>query len=141
MFNWLALISIVYSIWLAYQSKITGLSFSGYPVKAIRCSVGLMSLQLAIGIMLYRRSYITGNFWRDQLYYNDFEGFFFSVIHSVLMTIATVILLIAVFPTRKSNPKDKQFSKIIIYFSIALVIILLSVPWPFSPFIKRPYMR
>lgn len=140
-FNWLVLMSILYSIWLAYQSKIAGLSFSDYPVKVFRCSFGLTLIQLAIGLLIYRKSHITGNFWRDQLYFNDMEGFFFSIVHSVLMTIATAIMFTAVVPTRKSNPKGKQYNKIIIYFSIALIIMLLSVPWPFSPFIKRPYMR
>jgi hypothetical protein len=42
----------------------------------------------------------------------------------------------------KRKPGDREkFKTMAIWFSIALFIIFLSIPWPFSPFTSRPYLR
>jgi hypothetical protein len=41
---------------------------------------------------------------------------------------------------RRTDDADK-FRAMAIWFTIALVIIFLSIPWPFSPFTARPYYR
>jgi hypothetical protein len=42
----------------------------------------------------------------------------------------------------KRKPIDKQkFKAIAIGYTLTLLLILSSVPWPFSPLVNRPYLR
>jgi len=37
---------------------------------------------------------------------------------------------------------DKEKFKImLLWYGIALIIILIAIPWPFSPLANRPYLR
>ena len=66
---------------------------------------------------------------------------FFGMEHSIMMVVAIVLITIgSVIAKRKSTDQDK-FKTVAIWFTIGLIIILISIPWTFSPFVSRPNFR
>jgi hypothetical protein len=66
---------------------------------------------------------------------------FFGMEHITMMLIAVVLITIGSMKAKR-QPIDKQrFKTMAIWFTIALIIILASIPWQFSPLISRPYFR
>ena len=63
---------------------------------------------------------------------------FFTVEHSTLMIIAIVFITLARIRSKKAATDAAKFRMLMIFSLIALVTILLAVPWPFSP-IARPW--
>ena len=58
-----------------------------------------------------------------------------------MMLIAiTVITLGSVKAKRKNTDRDK-FKTMAIWFTVGLLLILMSIPWGFPPLVSRPYLR
>lgn len=66
---------------------------------------------------------------------------FFGIFHILLMLSAIILITIgSALAKRKLNDRDK-FKTIFLWFSFALIIIFIAIPWPFSPIANRPYFR
>ena len=55
---------------------------------------------------------------------------FFIVEHGFMMILAWILVHIGYSAVKKA-PDEKKHKKMIIFFGIALLIILISIPWPF----------
>jgi hypothetical protein len=42
---------------------------------------------------------------------------------------------------KRDSEDSQKFNAVFLYYSIALLIILVAIPWPFSPLAQRPYFR
>ncbi len=62
---------------------------------------------------------------------------FYQMEHPVMMIIAIVLITLAYGNAKKAVPDDQKFKKAFQLFSVALIVILLAVPWPFRE-IGRP---
>jgi hypothetical protein len=58
---------------------------------------------------------------------------FFVVEHAVGMIIAIVLAHIGRARTKKAVPDDRRFRAAAIFYTLALIMILLSIPWPGMP--------
>jgi len=66
---------------------------------------------------------------------------FFGVIHISLMLSAIVVITIgSALAKRRENSRDK-FATMLKWFSIAGILILMAIPWPWSPLASRPLFR
>ena len=66
---------------------------------------------------------------------------FFGMEHITMMLIAiTVITVGSIRAKRKSTDHDK-FKTMALWFSVGLLLILMSIPWGFPPLVDRPYFR
>jgi hypothetical protein len=95
-----------------------------------------------IGCILYFTSPVIkqlfGNFKEAASYK---EPTFFGIIHLSLMLTAIIVITIgSALAKRKTVDRDK-FRTMLQWFSIALIIILIAIPWPFSLFANRPLFR
>ena len=66
---------------------------------------------------------------------------FFAVEHSVGMLIAIALITIARGVYRKQIPDGKKHRRCIVFYILALVVILASIPWPGMDEIGRPLFR
>lgn len=140
--RWLVLLSILYAIFTAWQGMRSGRSYSKSDNLARVLAASFSHLQLLIGFGLYFVSPIVKIFFADtSKALQNGQLFFFGILHLILMLIAIIILTIGSSLSKKAETNQKKFHTIIIYFSIALLIILLAVPWPFSPLAGRPWVR
>jgi MFS-type transporter involved in bile tolerance (Atg22 family) len=69
------------------------------------------------------------------------EHTFFRFVHISLMVISVVLITIGSAKAKRATTDRLKFKTILIWFSIALLIILIAIPWPFSPLASRPFFR
>ena len=100
-----------------------------------------MDIQLLIGLILY----FSGQ-WFERLKNlgdNMKEPMlrFFTMEHGLIMIIAWVLVHAGRISVKKAVTPEAKFKKTLLYFGIALLIILLAIPWPFREAVARPWFR
>lgn len=100
-------------------------------------------LQLLMGLILY----FTG-MWFDRVKEGMAEVMknpgerFFAVEHALMMIIAWMLVHVGRTMVKKADTDVQKHKRTLIYFGIALLIILAMIPWPFrTPEIARPLFR
>ncbi|MCB0649569.1 MAG: hypothetical protein KDC49_23030 [Saprospiraceae bacterium] len=141
-FRWLVLLSLIYSIYRACKGYLSQSSFSRTDNAIRHWTATIAHLQLVIGMVLYTQSPIVKYFWHN---FNEavenLDSLFFGLLHIVLMLLAIVILTIGSSLAKRQPTDQEKFKTMLVWFSISLLIILIAIPWPFSPIANRPYFR
>ncbi|MEO6541980.1 MAG: hypothetical protein ABIN74_13340 [Ferruginibacter sp.] len=89
-------------------------------------------IQLLLGLILY----FTG-MWFEKVktgmgaVMKDPAERFFAVEHALMMIIAWLLVHIGRSMVKRGNTDAQKHKRTLIYFGIALIIILLMIPWPF----------
>ncbi|CAM3602882.1 hypothetical protein [Zobellia roscoffensis] len=140
--RWLVLFSLIYSVYRAYKGYFQGLKFTERDNLTRHWTATIAHIQLVIGIILYSQSPTIKYFWEnfDQAI-TDLESTFFGLIHIILMLLAIVFLTIGSALAKRKPTDSAKFKTMLIWFSLALLIIFIAIPWPFSPLAHRPYIR
>lgn len=142
LFRWLVLISLVYAVYRAGKGYFTGAIFSKTDNLVRHWTATIAHVQLFIGITFYFHSpvvrYFLSNFGTAT---KSSDLVFFGMIHSTLMLLSIILITIgSALAKRKATDKEK-FKTMLLWYAIALIIIFMAIPWPFSPFAHRPYFR
>ncbi|MBD1387465.1 hypothetical protein IDJ75_19425 [Mucilaginibacter rigui] len=140
--RWAVLGTLLYSIYRSYTGYAQKLTFTKSDNSLRHWTATTAHIQLMLGIVLYTQSpnarfslQATGD--NGQLT----QPFFFGVLHLLLMVSAIVIITIgSAMAKRKAIDSDK-FKTMLVWFVVALLVILIAIPWPFSPLAQRPYLR
>src|SRR3989338_8559910 len=66
---------------------------------------------------------------------------FFGLIHMLLMICVIVMITIGSALAKRRQTDLEKFKTMLWWFGIALIILLIAIPWPFSPFAHRPFFR
>ncbi len=140
--RWLVLLSLVYAIYRAYKGYTSNLTFTKTDNSARHWTATIAHIQLIVGITLYTQSTITKYFWRnfDEAIHQQ-DTTFFGLIHITLMLTAIVIITIGSALAKRKKTDKEKFKTMLVWFSAALLIIFIAIPWPFSPMANRPYIR
>jgi hypothetical protein len=97
-------------------------------------------IQLLIGLILYY-----SNSWLDRLKepgtMKDAYNRFFSLEHGLLMIIALVLVHVGRVSVKKANTPAAKHKRTLLFFGLAIVLILAAIPWPFRETIARPLLR
>ena len=98
-------------------------------------------IQLLIGLVLYFT-----NGWFDRLKdlgnnMKDPVNRFFTMEHMSLLLVAWILVHIGRAAVKRADTDAAKHKKMLIFFGIALVLILVSIPWPFRQLIERTYFR
>lgn len=140
-FRWLVLFGLVYAIFIAFSGYSKNLSFTKRSDSIRHWTATIAHIQLMIGFTLYTQSPLVKYYFTNAKTFDLSEISFFSIIHGSLMLIAIIVITIgSALAKRKVADRDK-FKTIAIYYTIALLIIFIAIPWPFSPFSQRPLIR
>ncbi len=140
--RWLVLISIIYSIYRAYRGYFQNFQFSKLDNLTRHWTATIAHIQLILGIILYTQSPIIKYFWANfDKSIKNVDTTFFSLIHIFLMLLAIVLLTVGSSLTKRKLKDKEKFKTMLIWFSIAILIIFIAIPWPFSPIANRPYFR
>jgi hypothetical protein len=141
--RWLFLAALLYAIGKAWYGWLRGsISYTKGDTMLRGMTVGLNHLQILLGFVLYFQSPLIEYLRSDmQSGLQIPEVAFFGVMHITLMLIAAVVLTIGGAKARRGTTDATKFRTVAIYFTIAIVLILLALPTPISPFAQRPWMR
>jgi len=141
LFRWLVLISLIYSIYRAYMGYTRKDTFTKSDNAWRHWTATIAHTQLIIGIILYIKSPIVQYYWSTHDSSTVFEVFFFSIIHFILMLVSVVIVTIGSAKAKRKTTDSDKYKTMLVWFVVTLIIILIAIPWPFSPLSARPYFR
>jgi hypothetical protein len=140
--RWLVLASLVYALITAFRGWHSDKPFSKRDNLIRHATATVAHVQLIVGLWLYSISPIVNYFIHSYSEAVHNRGVrFFGMEHSLMMIIAITVLTIGSVVAKRKKSDRQKFKTMAIWFSVALIIILVSIPWPFSPFTARPYFR
>ena len=140
--RWLVLISLVFIIWRAYSGWLLNKPFFKFDNTVRLVTVTIVHIQFLIGLWLYFISPIVHYFLHNfHTAVHERQIRFFGMEHITVMLISVVLITIGSAKAKRKTTDKEKFKTIAIWFSIALFLILTSIPWAFSPLISRPYFR
>ena len=140
--RWLVLIGLIYCIvraWTGFRKR----EIFNKTDNAVRhWTATVAHIQLVIGVLLYTKSPPVHYFWaRPAAVVADLDFSFFPLVHMLLMLTGIVVVTIG-SSLAKRRPDDRgKFRTMMTWYSVALMIIFIAIPWPFSPLAARPYFR
>ena len=135
---------LIFGVWAVFNG-ISGLGGKRAFTKADKQS-GLLfmiftDVQLLLGLILYFVKGWSNNFSAGMgSVMKDTLLRFFTVEHSLMMLLAWVLIHVGYSKVKKATPETRH-KKMLIFFGIALLLILVSIPWPFRPELGRPLFR
>lgn len=137
---------LLFGIWAVVASLGAVISKRSYKSSDNKAGLFFMiccDLQLLMGLILY-----FGGVWFDLLKTNMGAVMknpamrFFAVEHALMMIIAWLLVHIGRSMVKRSATDAQKHKRTLIYFGIALLIILVMIPWPFRVSeIARPFFR
>lgn len=140
--RWLVLVSLIVSLYRAYSGYFRKTAFTKTDNAVRHWTATIAHTQLMVGMTLYFQSpiikYFLNNFSTAK---ESFDLLFFGVIHSLLMLVAIIIITIGSSLAKRKATSPEKFKTMLIWYALALLIIFIAIPWPFSPFANRPYFR
>ncbi|WP_300691209.1 hypothetical protein [Chryseobacterium sp.] len=141
-FRWVVLLSMIYALWRAYRGCFYHKTFSKTDDSVRHWTATVAHIQLILGIILYIKSPVVKYFWKNFSEAKESPDLlFFGLIHIVLMISAVVTLTIGSALSKRKSTDPEKFKTMLIWFAAALAVIFIAIPWPFSPFVNRPYFR
>ena len=140
--RWLVLLSLIYAVFLACKGYFSDEKFSKTDDSVRHWTATIAHVQLVLGIILYSQSPVISYFWKNfNTAKESFELLFFGLIHIVLMLFSIVLITIGSSAAKRKTSDRDKFKTMFTWYSIALAVIFIAVPWPFPPFANRPYFR
>ncbi|WP_316844103.1 hypothetical protein [Pedobacter psychrodurus] len=140
--RWLVLLSLLYSIYIAGRGRWQQKAFSANDNLIRHGTATIAQIQLLLGLSLYMISpvvkYMVAETGSSQLLS---EHVFFKYVHIWLMAASVVLITIGSATAKRMQTDKEKFSTMLIWFSIALLLIIAAIPWPFSPLANRPFIR
>ncbi len=140
--RWAVLIFLLFAIARAWLGWRRDQPFSRTDNSLRHWTATILHIQLLLGITLYTISPLIRYFlssFSTAVHQRDVR--FFGMEHSTVMLAAVIVATIGSMKAKR-EPVDRKKHKIIaVLFTIALLLILSSVPWSFSPLASRPNYR
>ena len=142
LFRWLVLAAIFYAIYRAYKGWLFDQPFTVFDNRVRHISATIAHIQLIFGVWLYFISPIVQYFldnYKTAIHERQIR--FFGMEHSSMMLLAIIIITIGSAVSKRKTSDKAKFRTLAISYTIAIIIILLNIPWSFSPLISRPLFR
>lgn len=126
--RWVVLILLVAAILKAFSKRRGG---SVYPGKDSLALFAFISthIQLLLGLVLYLFLSPYVKFNGETM--GDAITRFYTVEHFLGMIIAIAVITIGYIRAKKQAELNKGWKTIAVFYSIGLILILVSIPWPF----------
>jgi cell division protein FtsW (lipid II flippase) len=95
-----------------------------------------------LGLILYFVSPLVQYFLNDtRNAIHQRQARFFGIEHITMMLIGIIVITIGSAKSNRKLTDRKKFRTMAVWFTIGLLIILSSVPWPFTSWASRPWFR
>ncbi len=135
--RWILLIVLIASIAKAYLGMKGNRVFSAEDNKLGLFTILFMHLQVLIGLVLYFSGplgikNIESMGGMGEVMKNSYSRFF-AVEHITMMLLALVLIQIGRIKSKKASTDVAKHKAVFWYFIIGLLLILISIPWPFRP--------
>jgi hypothetical protein len=140
--RWFVLLSLLFALYRAFRGWLLNKTYTRLDDNSRVAATEAAQIQMVIGLWLYFISpvvhYFLHNF-KDAVHERQIR--FFGMEHITIMLTAIVLISIGSAKAKQKITHREKFKTIAIWFTIALLIILSSIPWSFSPLTSRPLFR
>ena len=140
--RWFVLASLLFAIYRGYRGWLLKKPFSKLDEQVRWITATIAHIQLIFGLWLYFISPIVSYFlhnFKDAVHNRQIR--FFGMEHITVMLIAIIIISIGSAKAKRKATGPERFKTMATWFTVALLLILSSIPWSFSPLISRPLFR
>lgn len=139
--RWLVIIFAILALVRMFSGWVGRRSWTQADDRAGILFTSMLDLQVLVGLILYFfLSPITTSLLNGTGSISSPGVRFFGVEHILMMLVGVVVAHVGRSISKKAPASNVKFSRAAILYSLAVVIILLAIPWPFSP-ISRPLIR
>lgn len=139
--RWLVVAAALFAVIRAFAGWLGKKNWTALDDKAGVWFASIMDVQLLLGLILYFISPLL------QTAFQNFGGAmgntmmrFFAVEHIFLMIVAVVLAHVGRALSKKAVEPAKKHRLAAIFFGLAILAILVAIPWPFSG-VPRPWIR
>jgi len=123
---------LVFSIVKAFQGKSKGGEYSLKDGKFFMLTMIITHVQILLGLGLYFvSSKVTAAMAIEGGMMKDSVSRFWGMEHVFGMIVAIVLITIGYSKSKKITDTAKRYGKVAWFYLIALLIIFVSIPWPF----------
>jgi hypothetical protein len=131
--RWIMLILLIMTVLRSYNGWKSKRSFTPGDKKLVLFTLIFSHVQLLIGFLLYMVSPVVNSALSDMgAAMKDKMMRFYAVEHISIMIVAILLITIGNAMAKRTTNDSDRFKKIFIYFFIGLLLILVSIPWPFQ---------
>jgi hypothetical protein len=139
--RWIILILLLVSIYKAYTGWKSGRDFVAGDKKTWLFTMIASHITLTLG--LYQVAYgrygiFTASLPEGTSFMKDKFFRFYWMEHPLLMIIAITLITMGHAAAKKNIPATEKYKSAFFQFLIALIAILVAIPWPFREIIGRP---
>lgn len=125
--RWVALIAILLAIFAAFTNYKTDKFSKGHKTTYLLALI-FTHIQLVLGLFLY---FISPKvIFSEGTMSNDITRFF-TVEHIALMLLSIVLITVGYSRSKRAVTIRGKHSAIAIFYTLALIVMLLGIPWPF----------
>jgi hypothetical protein len=139
--RWLVLISLIGAIIIAFTGLRQHRKFTAGFNTWRHWTATIAHIQLLLGMFLYFQSPVVTYPLPNDPYHIVNEHTYFRYIHITLMFLAVIVITIGSAKTKRLNDDRSKFQTMLRWFTAGLLILLIAIPWPFSPLAGRPLLR
>lgn len=138
--RWAVVAGLLFGLFRAYRGWLGNQPFTALD-NSVRHRVATVAhVQLVLGYLLYFVSPLVASFHlRDAA--PAPTALFFGLQHVAMMTTAIVVLTLGSAMAKHQATNSAKFRTMALWFTAAALLILIAIPWPFSPWASRPYFR
>jgi hypothetical protein len=134
--RWLVLIGLLYTLATHLEGLLSKRPYDRSDHIVRNIGKGFTELQLLIGFVLYfLLSPTTQSFFRSGIGGSGSEELFFGIYHLAMMFVAVAVLSVGNGMAKKAQTDKDKFKKTLVFFSVALLLILAAIPW-FRPLLR-----
>jgi hypothetical protein len=140
--RWFVLASLLFALYRAYAGWLDNKVYSKFDDRVRVITATIAHIQLTVGLWLYFISPIANYFishFKEAVHERQIR--FFGMEHVTMMLIGITLITIASAKAKRKTTDQEKFKAMAIWLTIALLVILSSIPWSFSPLISRPLFR
>jgi len=139
--RWAVLLLGIFVLFSSLSGVISRRTFTNRDSRANFFFMLSCDVQLLLGIILYFT-----NSWFDRLkdlgsQMKDANNRFFTIEHMSLMLIAWILVHIGRTSVARATGSTSKHRRALIFFGLAILLILVSIPWPFREAVARPWLR
>lgn len=139
--RWLVVISLSFSILFSYFGLVNNKPFSRTVNMIRHWTATIAHIQLMIGLTLYFHSPLVklqiSESGDDLIGEQDF----FRYLHLFLMLTAIIVITIGSAKAKRAESDKTKYRIMLSWFGAGFLLIFTAIPWPFSPLVKRPFLR
>ena len=139
--RWAIVLFAVWTLWNALTGVISKRKYTGNDNRASLFFMIFCDLQLLIGLFLY----FNYGWFTKLKNLADYKAIpaerFFIIEHMAMMILAWLLVHLGRTMVKKGNTDRAKHLRSLLFFGLAIALILAAIPWPVREAIARPWWR